>query len=1368
MMDAISFVLGVQSRHLRSNHLKELVFRKDADSAPARRASVKLFYEVSEDEIDGYLGGTEISFCRSISAAGVSSYKLNNRDVTYERYEETLQQIGVLVKARNFLVFQGDVEAVASKSPQDLTKLLKQISGSDQYALEYEDLLRRKGEAEENTIFSMQKKKMYTTQCREVKGQKDEAEYYQDKLEELNEKKTEYVLWQIWCVKAEMEGKQDQADALREQLDVIKSSEAAVEEEMGDGKRDYAKESKALNAAEKTAGGINKQLEGITPKLTEARAKLKSVHRRRQDLDKKRKKVETDLAQQRLKMSGLEGDILALTEVEEELKAELEAEQQPSNSGGGGGGGQLHQQLDAAGLAEYTRLREEVSARIAAERADERTLTLDLKSKQEHQQRLQAQQESQLREEATGEKLMAECEARRQLLASAIQSCQQEQASCLQTRETLVQDATRIDAQLRVHRAELEQLQEKLREVGDARRRGKQEERMAEALSSMQRIFKGVHGRLADLCRPIQRKYSQAVSVAAGKHMEAVVVENKAVAQECIRYLKDQRVGTCTFLPLDNLTSKPLPERLRTFGRTYRPCVDLLECDEQYKVAVAYAVGATLVCDSLEEARELCFVKGERVKVVTLRGHSISKSGAMTGGAAAGGQDGQQDRWGEREADGWRARRGELEQMVAQLTQQAPTRQQMLEVEMQLRACQSKLRLNDTDLTVAVDKVAHLQQQKELRAEQQQRLHLEARDLAGEVKSLERRLASVHGRITQVEAEVFAEFSAQRGIENIREYEEKALKRHQELVQKHAAVVKQSAALAAELSYEQKRNYQGTLDRLDDQARDAEEEQQTLEDTEQALLEEELEIRAKLRAANEKVKGVQQQKEELRLNMQAVQARKAEVLKDRERVAKQLAGEEILIERGRTQLHDILQKARVDEIALPTVQSNVSSGGHGEGDAGEEEGEEEMEESENSSGSNNSTSKRSSSRSSSSYRDSEDLAWEGTQTVNNNSNIAAASDDQADSEDNDSSGRSSSGHSGTTGSGTGTGTSKTGASTHFSQRDNPTVLKDSRTVSLVDLSAMRRKHKNLTKNRMEEVDRSLQADIKELHTELESIQPNMHAAERYEGVVDKLRACNMDLDDTKEAARSLNVRFEEVRQLRQSAFGECFAHVSEALGTIYRDLTRSGKHPLGGNAYLTLDNTEEPYLGGIRFTAMPPMKRFRDMDQLSGGEKTMAALALLFSVHSFRQAPFFVLDEVDAALDNVNVKKICNYIQQRSRDFQCVVISLKDMFFEHADCLVGICKDVDSLSSEVLTLDLSRYPDHQAQQELPEGEATTSSSPAAITAAAGGSGSSSKGSRSSGGGSSVGSGGAGRKRKGAGGLTISAGIAEEEEEEEQE
>lgn len=128
---------------------------------------------------------------------------------------------------------------------------------------------------------------------------------------------------------------------------------------------------------------------------------------------------------------------------------------------------------------------------------------------------------------------------------------------------------------------------------------------------------------------------------------------------------------------------------------------------------------------------------------------------------------------------------------------------------------------------------------------------------------------------------------------------------------------------------------------------------------------------------------------------------------------------------------------------------------------------------------------------------------------------------------------------------------------------------------------------------MAEHDAQLVKRISDLLTELEAIQPNMHAAERYEGVVEKLSECSAELDELRRVAAEVNTRFEEVRKTRQSLYQECFTHVSDSLGLIYKDLTRSSKHPLGGNAYLTLDNTDEPYLGGIRFTAMPPMKRFR-------------------------------------------------------------------------------------------------------------------------------------------------------------------------------
>lgn len=120
---------------------------------------------------------------------------------------------------------------------------------------------------------------------------------------------------------------------------------------------------------------------------------------------------------------------------------------------------------------------------------------------------------------------------------------------------------------------------------------------------------------------------------------------------------------------------------------------------------------------------------------------------------------------------------------------------------------------------------------------------------------------------------------------------------------------------------------------------------------------------------------------------------------------------------------------------------------------------------------------------------------------------------------------------------------------------------------------------------------------------------------------------------------------------------------------------------------MSLEDSEEPYLDGVKYHAMPPMKRFREMEMLSGGEKTVAALALLFAIHSYRPAPFFILDEVDAALDNTNVSKVARYIKKHaSDDFQFIVISLKNTFYESAQGLVGVYKDNQEFPSRVLTL----------------------------------------------------------------------------------
>lgn len=154
-------------------------------------------------------------------------------------------------------------------------------------------------------------------------------------------------------------------------------------------------------------------------------------------------------------------------------------------------------------------------------------------------------------------------------------------------------------------------------------------------------------------------------------------------------------------------------------------------------------MGSTLVCDTLEEAQDLCFTRGERVKVVTLRGHSINKSGAMTGGSTASSREGA-DRWEEKEVDVMRRRKAELEHLLAQLASQAPSRQQLLDLETRVRALQSKVKLNETDLKVVTEKLAHLQQQKALRGETRIRLLKEMEVLSAEVRALEKKLTQVY------------------------------------------------------------------------------------------------------------------------------------------------------------------------------------------------------------------------------------------------------------------------------------------------------------------------------------------------------------------------------------------------------------------------------------------------------------------------------------------------------------------------------------------------------------------------------------------------------------------------------------------------
>ncbi|VDN42597.1 unnamed protein product [Gongylonema pulchrum] len=123
-------------------------------------------------------------------------------------------------------------------------------------------------------------------------------------------------------------------------------------------------------------------------------------------------------------------------------------------------------------------------------------------------------------------------------------------------------------------------------------------------------------------------------------------------------------------------------------------------------------------------------------------------------------------------------------------------------------------------------------------------------------------------------------------------------------------------------------------------------------------------------------------------------------------------------------------------------------------------------------------------------------------------------------------------------------------------------------------------------------------------------------------------------------ARKLRQLFEKVRTERYNRFHGCFELVAQKIDDIYKKLSRNES----AQAFLGEINMEEPYLDGIAYNCVAPGKRFQPMDNLSGGEKTVAALALLFALHARSPSPFFILDEVDAALDNTNIGKVSAFL----------------------------------------------------------------------------------------------------------------------------
>ncbi|KAF8638669.1 hypothetical protein AX17_002030 [Amanita inopinata Kibby_2008] len=1204
LMDAISFVLGVKSAQLRSSQLKDLVYRgrKLARGSVNDQPSQDDMDEDEDDDTQGegtakkawvlavYQDGEEKEwlFQRTISTTGASEYKLNGKVVTYSAYNAALISHNVLVKAKNFLVFQGDVEAVASQSPRELTHLIEQISGSLELASEYEKAKQEQEKATENATFNFTKRRGIAGEIKQYKEQKGEAERFESLCEEKDNMNLRRILFRLFHIEDSMENNARTIASKNKELAELRKEQRKHEKALEAARAEQAKARTSMMQTEKGLKKAEKSLESKKPDLVAMDAQIAHVSRKLNNATKTKEDVAKSEESLATRVDALRKELTSTKKA-----ADKAQEEQRKTS-------RQNLALSEESLEEYRKLKASASVLAVDERQALDTLTREEKTTARSLTQLKEKQEG-LDEKKQGRTRDLESQDEKKTeLEEKISQLQADLSKSKQELDSQQAERTRI-AKLEAETDEkLQNVYQQLLQAGVERHESERETRLKETLASLQRIFPGVRGRVIDLCKPIQRKYETAVSVILGRNIDAIVVDEEKTAIDCIEYMRNQRAGQATFIPLDSIQVKPINDKFRSFAKGARLAVDVVQYEPAVERAIHHACGNALVCDSMEVARYVCYEKGQEIKAVTLEGTVIHKSGLITGGRSTH----SNKKWDEKDVQGLTRVRDTLMAELRELSKKKPRGKtdenliaEITRLESAVTIAKDDLNACKLRLTGIKDELKHLD--REIRKNVP-----ELRKIQTTYDNLQQQVLELRTVIEGAEDNVFAQFCRKIKVSNIREYEERQLKVAQEESEARLRFDNQIARLTHQFEFEEEglKAARERLAHLD-----------ALLLTEKANLQkyelQRREVQGEIRALEGQVETFKQQvaenQEVLDEKSKTVEQVKRTTLKAGrilDQALKDISSCNDEIEKLALERSSIYRKCRVEEIKLPLLQ------GHLKNVPMEENLREEV-----------------------AMDIDEDES--GTQLVKKVQDYGIEVDfemlDEEDRED--------------------------GSADALARFDK---------------------------------------QIATLNTEIEKMAPNLKAMNRLDDVQVKLAETEKEADKARKDSRQARDQFNEIKKRRCDLFNKAYNHISDRIDEVYKDLTKGKASPMGGVAYLSLEDSEEPYLGGIKYHAMPPMKRFRDMEQLSGGEKTVAALALLFAIHSYQPAPFFVLDEVDAALDNTNVARVANYIRMHASDaFQFIVISLKTSLYERGQSLVGIYRDQDVNSSRTLTLDLTQYDD---------------------------------------------------------------------------
>ncbi len=622
VLDALTFVLGRRSsKSMRAEKASNLIYNGGKTKKAANDAEVEIYFDNSHGTFP--IKNNEVMISRKVRQNGNSSYRINGNIVTRNDVLDLLSKARIDPDGYN-IILQGDIIRFVEMATEERRQIIEEIAGIG----EYEDKKKRSLSELERVEQRLKESEIVLTErktyLKELKKDRDQALEYKSLNDDISKYKATYLSVKIERKVSEVEGLDKRINEFNGKIQEVNNEISEYEKKINELKMDIDKINKQIETkGEKEQVKLNKEIEQSKIDLATNRQKtefykseINRIRERRKELELNNREINEKIKSLEKEKESMKKEISNVGKQKEKIASEMDSFRKKNK-------------LDQG----FEQIEKEISD---IDKESEEKQEIIQKLRQEQQNALREKDQIEFKIQTLDEQLgkVAGLEKENKAQLNNLKNARQQLSKLEKDLSKSITEDSMIAGKIRDARAEHEKKSSDLAKL-EAKNIQFRElsagDRAIQSILDEKQLFPGVKGTVSDL-GIVQSKYSLALEIAAGARMKSLIVDTDTTAAKCIKFLKENKSGSATFLPLNKLNVKSvgsLPSSLAKDSGIEGYAIDLVKFSPELRKAFEFVLGDTIIVNNVATARKLGI---GQYRMATLEGDLMELSGAMRGG----------------------------------------------------------------------------------------------------------------------------------------------------------------------------------------------------------------------------------------------------------------------------------------------------------------------------------------------------------------------------------------------------------------------------------------------------------------------------------------------------------------------------------------------------------------------------------------------------------------------------------------------------------------------------------------------------------------------------------------------------------------